>query len=131
MKRLLIALCLWSLPLGAVLVAGPSAAEEQRITPAASEQVMMAERLAALAEARKDPLLMLAALRMRATLDDTAMPVPQGFSSTEELATRARALTEGDDAMAALLADVEAEAGRGWDNAGYCYCFGSSCSCGH
>lgn len=131
MKRVLLAFCLSVLPLSGAILAGPAAAEEQRITPAASEQVMMAERLAALAEARKDPLLMLAALRMRASLDDTAMPVPQGFSSTEELTARARALAEGDDAMTALLADVEAEAGRGWDNAGYCYCFGSSCSCGH
>lgn len=112
-------------------LAGVVQAEEQKISPAASEQVMMAEKLAALAEARKDPLLMLAALRMRSTLDDTAMPTPEGFSTTEELAARAKAMAEGDDSLSAVIADVEAEAGRGWDNSGYCYCFGSSCSCGH
>lgn len=91
----------------------------------------MAERLAALAEARNDPLLMLAALRMRSTLDDTAMPTPQGSSTTEESAACAKSMASGNDTMTAMIADVEAEVARGSDNAGYCYCFGSSCSCGH
>lgn len=128
MKRLAIALS------AIAFAATVATAEAQQnnaapISPAAVEQIVLAQNLAALGAARKDPLLLLAAAQIRAGLDQTPIPEAATFQSLDDILKQAKEYAAGREDLIALADDIAAGTSRGWQPGGS-YCFGSSCS-GH
>ena len=97
------------------------------ISPAAVEQIILAQKLAALGVARKDPLLLLAAAQLRGSLDQTQVPPAETFDSMDDILASAREFAQGRDDLLGIADDIAAGNSRGWQPGGS-YCFGSSCS---
>ena len=106
MKKFLVA--------GALVVATllPAQAEEADLTPAAMSQIAMSEALVALGKARGEPLLILAAVRLRATLDGPVGPTGAEFTSQEDMIAAAKELAAGDEALIGVIDDVAASSSR-------------------
>lgn len=117
----------------AIGFAVPAAEAEQAptapISPAAVEQIVLAQKLVALGVARKDPLLLLAAAQLRGGLDQTPIPETETFVSLDEILASAKQFAQGREDLLAIADDISAGTSRGWQPGGS-YCFGSSCS-GH
>ncbi|MEM1162168.1 MAG: hypothetical protein AAGJ28_14630 [Pseudomonadota bacterium] len=96
----------------AVAVFVPAKAEEKDLTPAVMAEVAMAEELVAMGMARKEPLMILAAIRMRATLGADTGATGDGFTSLDDAIAAAKEMATGDDAMMGLIEDVAAESSR-------------------
>ncbi|MEF3048321.1 hypothetical protein [Pseudotabrizicola sp. L79] len=94
----------------ALATAFPSFAEDAAPTAAVLEQIVLSEQLIAAGIARKDPVLILAAIRLRADLGGD-MGTPGGEVTSKEAALAAARDAAGDDA--ALLALVEDAATEG------------------
>ena len=94
----------------ALATAFPSFAEDAAPTAAVLEQIVLSEQLIAAGIARKDPVLILAAIRLRADLGGD-MGTPGGEVTSKEAALAAARDAAGDDA--ALLALVEDSATEG------------------
>jgi hypothetical protein len=97
------------------------------ISPAAVEQIVLAQKLAAIGAARKDPLLMLAAAQLRGSLDQAPVPAGDKFDSLDEMLAAAREFAQGREDIIGIADDIAAGSSRGWQPGGS-YCFGSSCS---
>ncbi|RVT82103.1 hypothetical protein DXV76_16630 [Rhodobacteraceae bacterium CCMM004] len=106
MKPLLAALA-FSVP----FLAAPAWADQETMTPEIMADIVMAERLIALGEARGEPLLVLAAVRLRATLGGESA-VPDGFTDRETALDIARRLSDGDEALIGIVEDVDADGSR-------------------
>lgn len=98
-----------------------SATAETSAGPGAVAQFMAAQELFALGRARKDPLAVLAAARLAATVTATdadrqpepaAEAVPPSHPDAATMFTAAKALTAEDDALTDLVARSAAEAAR-------------------
>ncbi|PYG27182.1 hypothetical protein [Pelagimonas varians] len=87
-------------------------AEEADLTPQVMAQITMSEQLMALGTARDEPLLILAAMRLRATLDGPTAAPGDGFTTQKDMAAAAMKLAEGDDALTGIVEDVTAESAR-------------------
>lgn len=81
-------------------------------TPGVLQQVMLSEQLIALGRERNDPVLLLAALRLRASLDDTVTTLPAEFTDKASVIGAARAAAAGQDALLSLVEDAETEKSR-------------------
>lgn len=103
------------------------AATAAPISPAAVEQIVLAQKLAAIGAARKDPLLLLAAAQLRASLDAAPVPAGDTFESLDDMLATARELAAGREDIIGIADDIAAGSSRGWQPGGS-YCFGSSCS---
>jgi len=101
-------LCATALPL--------AAQEDPAPGPGTMQQIMLSEDLIALGLARNDPILMLAALRLRATLDEDTIAMATEFTDKASLLDAARAAAAGQDALLGLIEDAATEKGRG-----FCY----------
>ncbi len=111
MKRLVLSALLISqtaLPL--------AAQDEPAPSPGMMQQVMLSEELIALGMERNDPVLMLAALRLRATLDDTTVAAGAEFTEKDSVIEAAREAATGQDALLMMIEDAANEKGRL-----YCY----------
>ncbi len=83
------------------------------LSPAAMEQLVLANKLAALGEARQDPVLLMAAVRLRQGLSDDVVGLAGEGTATSDLIAKAKALA-GDDKTAAAMADgLSAMSSRG------------------
>lgn len=89
---------------------------EDAIPPAALEQIHLAQRLADLGEARKDPVLMLAAAKLMKTLDDEGAPYGEPVDY-KALMEKARAYASESSDLKNVIEDVDAESSKG-----YYYC---------
>ncbi len=116
----------FGLTLSTAQAAEPAAAAAP-ISPAAVEQIVLAQKLAAIGAARKDPLLLLAAAQLRGSLDETPVPATEKFDSLDEILNSAREYGQGREDILAIADDIAAGSSRGWQPGGS-YCFGSSCS---
>jgi hypothetical protein len=96
----------------ALAAAAPVAAQDEAMTPTILEDIAMAERLIALGEARGEPLMILAAIRLRATLGGAEAEIPEGFTTREDAFAAARALAGEDAGLTGLIDDVEADNSR-------------------
>lgn len=90
----------------------PLQAGEKDLTPAAMAEISMAEKLFALGQARREPMMILAAIRLRATLGGETSAPGKAFTSQEEAFAAARKIAKGDDAMMSIIDDVEANSSR-------------------
>jgi len=95
-----------------ISLAAAANAEGDDLTPAAMQEVVMAEQLMALGKARGEPLMVLAAIRLRATLGGPSGAPLAGLTSQEEAIAIARDLAAGDDALLGIVGDVEVNSSR-------------------
>ena len=100
------------------LASGPVAAEDKpQLTPGIVEQIDLASKLTNYGVERNDPLLLLAAARLIATVaPDPAAPTPA--LSASELVEKAKAIAGGKGEIAAFADQVASEIPRG-------LCYGS------
>jgi hypothetical protein len=101
--------------LGLVL---PAVAEEKApsLTPAAVEQIQLAATLARYGEARKDPILLIAAARIAKGVSPDGAPAADKLPSMDEMLSDAKEYAEGDETVIGLIDDVKASQSKG-----YCY----------
>src|SRR6185295_1956551 len=88
--------------LGLVL---PAMAEDKAdaLTPAAVEQIQLAATLARYGEARKDPILLIAAARIAKGVSPDGAPVADKLPSMDEILGDAKEYAEGDDYIVGLI----------------------------
>lgn len=87
-------------------------AQDNDLTPAAMAEIAMSEHLFAIGKARGEPVMMLAALRMRDTLGmDSAAPAAE-FTSKEDMLSAAREAAGSDSALLGVIEDVAASGSR-------------------
>ncbi|MWB77193.1 hypothetical protein GLS40_04070 [Pseudooceanicola sp. 216_PA32_1] len=111
MKRLILPLVC-----SALLATQAVAQDDPAPTPGMMQQVMLSEQLIALGMERDDPVLMLAALRLRASLDNTTVAPAEAFTDKDTLIGAAKAAAAGQDGLLSLIEDAETEKSRM-----YCY----------
>ena len=117
MKYALVKPLFLAMSIAAAAATAPALAQEDKgITPGVTEQIMMAERLVSLGKARNDPMLLIAALRLRNNLSQDAMPPVEKFSSKEEILEAVNGMVEGRDDLKELIKDEASSSSRG-----YCY----------
>lgn len=90
----------------------PAVAQDDGPSPAALEQIVLSEQLIAAGTARKDPVLILAAIRLRADLGGDMGTPSEGLTSKEDALAAARAAAGEDEALLAMIADAETEGSR-------------------
>jgi len=87
-------------------------AQDNDLTPAAMAEITMSEQLFAIGKARGEPVMMLAALRMRDTLGmESAAPAAE-FTSKDDMLAAAREAAGGDTALLGVIEDVAASGSR-------------------
>lgn len=95
----------------ALTLAPPAKAQDLELTPAIVEQINLVAKLTDYGVAREDPLLLLAAARMLADLED-AIPASAEPIGREVLVAKARQLA-GDQPLDDLISAISEEASRG------------------
>lgn len=83
------------------------------LSPNAMEQLVIANKLAALGEERKDPLLLLAAVRLRQGLSDDGVDNAAEGTGTEALLKKAKEISGGDAALNEIADSVSGMTARG------------------
>ncbi len=95
-----------------VATAFAAVAQDKDLTPGAMAEIAMSEQLFAIGKARGEPVMMLAALRMRDTLGmDTAAPAAE-FTSKDDMLAAAREAAANDPALLGVIEDVAASGSR-------------------
>lgn len=94
------------------LIAAPSLADD---APSAGliEQLELANKLIALGDARKDPLLLIAAARIQKSLDNQAIAAPAADAATRSVLDRARLYAGNRKDLIGLADDVAAQKSKG------------------
>ena len=98
--------------LATIAIASPGQAQDAELTPGIVEQIDIAAKLTNYGVERSDPLLLLAAAKLIATLS------PEAATSTSpltpaELVDKARSVSAGSAEIAKLADDISAEVSRG------------------
>ena len=107
--------------LAAAIVAGglivPAFAQEQKApSPAVIEQIQLVETLARYGEARKDPILLLAAAKLAKGISPDAAPPAEALPTLDDLLKQAEEYGEGDELVSGVIEDIKASQSKG-----YCY----------
>lgn len=105
MKNIILAVVL------SVLLIAPAAAQEAPTT-AMMDQIVLSEKLIAIGKARNDALLILAAIRLRSTLDGANAEPGAELTSRDDAFAAARQAAASDQALAEIVKDVEAAGSR-------------------
>jgi hypothetical protein len=85
------------------------------LSPAVIEQIDVANKLIALGDARKDPLLLIVAAKLQKTLGAEAASVPMQSVDTKEVLERAKKLSVGNKELIGIADDVAAQKSKGWE----------------
>ncbi len=86
---------------------------EGGLTPAVVEQMDVANKLIALGDARKDPILLIAAAKLQKSLSTEAAGSPAQSTATNDVLDRAKKLATGRKDLIGLADDVAAEKTKG------------------
>lgn len=113
MLRTTIAASILALSLGTGAVA-----QEQPLTPAAAEQIVLAEKLVRYGEARRDPILLIAAARIAKGISAEGPAPAAKLPTLDDILAAAVEYSDGDAAIATMVEDVKAAQSKG-------YCYGS------
>ena len=89
------------------------AADDAVLSPAALDQLTLAEKLIALGRANHDPLLMLAAAQVRNTVSDTAIDLPDSRIDQAALLDEAKGMANGRADLIAIADDIAASRSKG------------------
>ncbi len=84
------------------------AQDEKTLSPAVVQQLDLINRLVALGDARRDPILLLAAASIQKSLGTDAETLPAKSTAPEEILARAKALSLGRKDLMDLAEDVGA-----------------------
>ncbi len=95
------------------LTAGPALADEAPST-GLIEQLVLANKLIALGDARKDPLLLIAAARIQKNLDNQAIAAPAADTATRSLLDRARQYAGNRKDLIGLVDDIAAQKSKSY-----------------
>lgn len=96
-------------------VAGPvCAAEQGYLSPVVVAQMNLANKLIALGDARKDPLLLIAAAKIRKSLGGEAAELPGQLSTSSDLLARAKTLAAGNNELTGIIDDIAATRSKGY-----------------
>lgn len=90
-----------------------SADDTAVLSPAALDQLTIAEKLIALGRANHDPLLLIAAAQIRNTLSDEAVGLPEERTDQESLLEEARQLSNGRKDLIGIADDIAAQRSKG------------------
>lgn len=96
-----------------VAMAGEDKAAEGGLTPAVVEQLDVANKLIALGDARKDPVLLIAAAKLQKSLSTEAAGSPTQSTAPNEVLERAKKLAAGRKDLVGLADDVAAQKTKG------------------
>jgi len=96
----------------ALAVAAPANADAGPLSPAVVEQMALADKLAALGDDRRDPLLLIAAAHLRRQIDDHPIGRPAASVATAAVLARARQHAGARRDLANLADDLAAQRGR-------------------
>lgn len=101
-----------------LLNAGMSFAEEAKKTeqgpsPAVIEQVDIVNKLIALGDARKDPILLIAAAKLQKSLGAEAASTPTQSTAISDVLARAKKLSAGRKDIEGIADDVAAQKSKG------------------
>jgi hypothetical protein len=106
----------------AVLVVGLAApvfaADEEALTPAAVEQIQLAGTLARYGEARKDPILLIAAAKIARGVSAEGPAASAKLPTMDQMLDAAKNYSGNDQTILGMIEDVKAEKTKG-------YCYGS------
>jgi hypothetical protein len=107
--------------IAAAIIAGglivPAVAQEQKApTPAEIEQIQLVDTLARYGEARKDPILLLAAAKLAKGVSQEAAPPAKALPTLDDLLKQAEEYGEGDELVAGVIEDIKASQSKA-----YCY----------
>ncbi|WP_108483206.1 hypothetical protein [Oceaniglobus ichthyenteri] len=116
MKTLLAALAI------ATSFALPIQAQETA-SPAVLDEIAMSEHLIALGQARGEPVLVLAGIRLRATLGGAAAAPGDALTSREDAFALAKELAAGDPSLTDVITDAETETSRRMPICGPLWCY--------
>lgn len=99
--------------IGAILALGSQAiySQEQKpespgLTPAVVAQLNMANKLIALGDARKDPLLLIAAAKIQKNLGVESADLPPQDNATKSVLERAKSLSAGRKDLIGIIDDI-------------------------
>ena len=90
----------------------PTLAEDAGPSAAVMDQIVMSEKLIAAGTARNDAVLILAGIKLRDDLGGDMGTLSEAPTAKEAAFAAARAAATGDDALLAMIDDVEAEGSR-------------------
>lgn len=107
MKKILLATAI-----GLFAMNGAFAEDEKAPTPGMMSQAILSEQLVAMGTERNDPLLLIAALRLRATLDDKDYSIASAFTTKDDLIAAATNAAGSREDLKALIDDVSDEKSR-------------------
>ena len=116
------------------LLGHPAGAADAKkvMSPAVIEQYALADRLIAYGVERKDPLIILAAVKLRGSLVEESPALPKVPLTNDEALAAAGELARGAEDILGLIEDVKAEGSRGdyyTTGGSYCYTVGSATIC--
>jgi len=95
----------------------PALAQDQTAqSPAVLEQIQLASTLARYAEARQDPILMLAAAKIAKGVDPVGAPPADSLPTMDEMLSGAETYSNGDELVTKTIGDIQ-----GQQSKAYCY----------
>ncbi len=89
------------------------AQDEKALSPAVVQQLDLINRLVALGDARKDPVLLLAAASIQKSLGTSTETLPAQSTAPEDIMARAKALSVGRKDLLDLAEDLGATKAKG------------------
>jgi hypothetical protein len=96
------------------LNAGSALAQDEKgLSPAVVQQLDLINRLVALGDARKDPVLLLAAASIQKSLGTSTETLPAKSTAPEDIMARAKALSAGRKDLLDLAEDLGATKAKG------------------
>ena len=115
MKKILTGVCMTGiLAVSSVNLAfAEDAKKDGALSPAVVEQLDVANKLIALGDARKDPLLLIAAAKLQKNLGAEAASTPTQSTATNDVLDRAKKLSAGRKDLTGIADDVAAAKTKG------------------
>jgi hypothetical protein len=101
----------------ALAIGMPAIAQNQEAqSPAVLEQIQLASTLARYGEARRDPILMLAAAKIAKGVEPVSPPMADELPSMDDMLGGARTFSNGDALVTQAIGQIE-----GQQSKAYCY----------
>ena len=102
--------------IAAALIVPAVAQNQEAQSPAVLEQIQLASQLARYGEARRDPILMLAAAKIAKGVEPVAPPAADELPTMESMLGNAQTYSNGDELVSRAIGDIE-----GQQSKAYCY----------
>ena len=119
MKSTILETCIFGLMLVAasqLTLAEDQKKETEALPPAVVEQLSIANKLIALGDARKDPLLLIAAAKLQKSVGAETSTMPTQSNASKDVLARARKLAAGNKDLIGLIDDIAAMRSKRYSN---------------